>query len=93
MLSVKMAGLKWKSIAKSASNQALRFVIFGEYKRYVWGNRPKVSQRPPRPRAPPPCSGAAPSLSSRISDAMPRKAEVKYDESEGKQGNFGTAFG
>ena len=51
------------TICKSASNQALRFVIFGEYKRYVWGNRPKASPRPPRPPALPPCSGAAPSLS------------------------------
>lgn len=34
------------TIAKSASNQALRFVIFGEYKRIVWGSRPS-NQMPP----------------------------------------------
>ena len=34
------------TVAKSASNQALRFVIFGEYKRLVWGSRP-AHEMPP----------------------------------------------
>ena len=34
------------TVCKSASNQALRFVIFGEYKRLVWGSRP-AHEMPP----------------------------------------------
>ena len=34
------------TIAKSASNQALRFGIFGEYKRIVWGNKPPKDMPP-----------------------------------------------
>ena len=34
------------TIAKSASNQALRFGIFGEYKRYFWGNKPSKDMPP-----------------------------------------------
>jgi len=34
------------TICKSASNQALRFVIFGEYKRFVWGGRPSKDMPP-----------------------------------------------
>ena len=34
------------TVCKSASNQALRFVIFGEYKRLMWGSRP-AHEMPP----------------------------------------------
>ena len=34
------------TVCKSASNQALRFVIFGEYKRVMWGSRP-AHEMPP----------------------------------------------